>query len=360
MIDLTQKKRIAIYKPFGIGDSLFGLVISSLLKDKYPHCHITYIGTIYPKELLITHHSIDDYVVISDEQKITAENLKTLNYDVIVFAKSDREFMKIAKKAKIPIRIGFGDKIYTFLYCNYYSGFFKTKKVRHNSHRLLHDYLLYQCIDPKSKLSPNQIIEKITYHNNIPAPEFNLDKNKFKLIIHPGAQSAQFRNWTPEHYREFIKSLDKDQFQIILTGNANETGLCHIIKKDNSADIIDLSGKLNLTQLKQLINQCDGLIAASTGPLHLSALMGKHTLGIYPSNHKDGVSAWGAVGKNAIAISLDKVCHSPCNKAKSQCACITAIAINDVKNIIIGWADNTPIESPHPNYRLWVSAQDLC
>lgn len=359
MINLSCKKRIAIYKPFGIGDSLFALVISSLIKHQHPECHITYIGTAYPKELLSAHYSIDDYFVMRNEQKMTARSFKKLNLDMIIFAKSDRQAMKAAKQAKIPTRVGFGDKVYTFFYCNYFSGFFKTKKIRHNSHRLLHDYLLYQVINRKSRFNRTQIIEKITYRNHLSHADFGLYHNKFKLIIHPGAQSAQFRNWTAWQYHELIQSLDREKFQVILTGNKNEQLLCQRIKQGSSADLTDFSGQLDLRQFKRLISQCDGLVAASTGPLHLAAFMGKNTLGIYPSNHKDGSSAWGPVGKNAIAISLDKHCNSPCNRAVSQCACVAAIAVNEVKKIVLSWADNSEISLHQSTSKLWISRQDL-
>ena len=198
MNNFKSCRRIAIYKPFGIGDSLFALVISSVIKLAHPHSYVTFIGTSYSKDLLIQHQSIDDFINL-DKISLTTETLKSFNLDMIIFAFSNRHVMKLAKKVKIPNRIGFGDKIYTFLYCNYFSGFFKTKHIRHNSHRLMYGYLLYQVIDPASQSTPKEIVNAISYQTY---PEeyrqITLHPHKFKLIIHPGAQSAQFRNWPPK------------------------------------------------------------------------------------------------------------------------------------------------------------------
>ena len=109
----------------------------------------------------------------------------------------------------------------------------------------------------------------------------------------------------------------------------------------------------------QLIQQCNGLIAASTGPLHLSAFLGKNTLGIYSSNNKDRPQAWGSVSINSLALSHKEHCQSPCNRIQQQCACVLGIKIKQVKNIIQCWEANIKITKDNKAQQLWISQYDL-
>ena len=46
-------------------------------------------------------------------------------------------------------------------------------------------------------------------------------------------------------------------------------------------NIIDLTGKLSLQQYISFINAANGLVAASTGPLHIAAALNKKAIGLF-------------------------------------------------------------------------------
>ena len=67
--------------------------------------------------------------------------------------------------------------------------------------------------------------------------------------------------------------------------------------------VLDVTGKLSLSELITLIASCDALVAASTGPLHIASAAGKRAVGIYSERKPIHPGRWMPVGKNAVYIS---------------------------------------------------------
>ena len=99
--------------------------------------------------------------------------------------------------------------------------------------------------------------------------------------------------------------------------------------------MVDLCGKTSLNDLIQLISHADGLIAGSTGPLHLAANFGIHALGIYPPIQPRHPERWGPIGEKAETLCVQKKCDN-CRNA-STCACLSLITPQQVLNTISKW-----------------------
>ena len=72
------------------------------------------------------------------------------------------------------------------------------------------------------------------------------------------------------------------------------------------------------------------MVAASTGPLHIAAALGKYVIGIYPPIKPMHPGRWAPIGKNASYLVLDKKCNKCRNN--SHCDCIEDINPELVKN----------------------------
>ena len=98
----------------------------------------------------------------------------------------------------------------------------------------------------------------------------------------------------------------------------------HRFLERNKDKIIDLTGKMSLLDLISFINNVNGLVAASTGPLHIAAALGKHALGIYAPMKPIHPGRWKPLGINADVFVLDKECNK-CKKG-GICECIMDIS----------------------------------
>jgi len=85
--------------------------------------------------------------------------------------------------------------------------------------------------------------------------------------------------------------------------------------------------------LISFINEIDGMVAASTGPLHIAAALGKYALGIYPPIKPMHPSRWAPLGKNADYLVINKNCNK-CRKL-DKCECIESIKPEDVKSKLV-------------------------
>jgi ADP-heptose:LPS heptosyltransferase len=89
---------------------------------------------------------------------------------------------------------------------------------------------------------------------------------------------------------------------------------------------------MSLNQLIAFIDYSDALVAASTGPLHIAAALGKVAIGIYPPIKPMHPGRWAPVGKKATYLVLDKNC-SDC-KNEGLCHCMSEIKPHQVKQIL--------------------------
>jgi heptosyltransferase-3 len=88
--------------------------------------------------------------------------------------------------------------------------------------------------------------------------------------------------------------------------------------------IVDMTGKMTLPQLISFISNADGLIASGTGPLHIAAMAGINTLGLFPSVRPIHPGRWAPLGKKAGFM-------------ESGTADLQPLSVNLVKEKIAGW-----------------------
>lgn len=93
-------------------------------------------------------------------------------------------------------------------------------------------------------------------------------------------------------------------------------------------EVTDLTGKLSLSELVNFVKHADGLVAGSTGVLHLAAAQGVAALGLYSPMRPIHPGRWKPVGERADHLVLDKSC-SDCSY-NSLCSCIQSISVDQV------------------------------
>jgi heptosyltransferase-3 len=82
-------------------------------------------------------------------------------------------------------------------------------------------------------------------------------------------------------------------------------------------------GKDSLDDYMQRIAAGAGLVASSTGPLHIAALLGKPAVGIYAPKPLINQQRWGAIGPASVNLQLSGPCDTVCSNR--DCACMRAI-----------------------------------
>ena len=92
----------------------------------------------------------------------------------------------------------------------------------------------------------------------------------------------------------------------------------------------------------EFVGRADGLLACSTGMLHLAAALGKYALGIYAPIKPIHPGRWKPLGPHATYLVLDKDCNQ-CGK-DPYCACIRAITVVQVQNKLMEFTQDARIQ----------------
>lgn len=320
-------KKIIISRTDNLGDVILTLPIAGYLKSVYPDSEIYFIGKKYTKSIIDQCIHIDRFL---DREEILKDEsiLANIGADSILFIYPDRELAKVAKKFNIPKRVATAHRVFNWFYCNQLVDFSRLHSELHESQ------LNFKLLRP-FRLSSNPSLNEITSYYGIKSTpnDFSnlIDKDKFNLIIHPKSKGSA-REWGLEKFSELIKNLPKGVFKIFITGLKEEENQ---IKNElpgflELEGVKNVMGKFSLEEMSAFISQTDGIIASSTGVLHLAASLNKFALGLYPPLKPIHPGRWAPVGVNASFLVLDKVCVD-CTKS-SYCACIKAITVNQVMN----------------------------
>jgi ADP-heptose:LPS heptosyltransferase len=151
------------------------------------------------------------------------------------------------------------------------------------------------------------------------------------LVLHPKSRGSA-REWGLENFSELIRLLPQDRFKVFISGTAAEGALMESLFRDHPF-ITDLTGRLSLGELVAFLARVDGLVAASTGPLHLAAALGIHALGIYPPIRPMHPGRWSPVGRRAKFFVKNIDCAA-CRKT-SDCTCIRGIPPKAIQDYLV-------------------------
>jgi len=336
-----QKKRIIINKINQIGDVTFALPLASILKKLNPTCTIIFLAKGYVRPLVEAYADVDEFadwdLISKDGLASAVAGFKALNADIIIHVVMPSRFYELsyiaAKEAKIPVRLGVLGKLKNWRYCNRFVHIARSKSGLHETQL---DLLFAKPFGGKSFYSLNDVIA-LRHYRTLPKTASCLsllDSQKFNLILHPKTRGEHIE-WPAKQFAQLIRLLSAEKFNIFVTGSMEEGDKVRADMITPFPHVHDLCGKVSLADLIQLIAHADGMICASTGPVHLAANFGIHTLGLYAPIKPFDSGRWGPVGKNAEVLCIDKSCED-CRHIK-QCHCIAEISPLEVLAVVQRW-----------------------
>lgn len=319
-------KRLIISRTDNMGDVILTLPLLGYLKSLVPDLKISFIGKGYTRAIIQQCIFVDEFL---DREEILKDpqQLRLQRADTVIFIFPDRELAKLARRAGIKHRVATAHRWYNWLYCNHLVDFSRFKSNLHESQlnfKLLKPFKLNGDVDT-SELIPFYGLQT-TQEGYSP----KISQTKFNLIIHPKSKGSA-REWPLDSYLKLVESLSPESYKIFVTGLKSEGDLIREQRPEllQHPNVTDLTGKFNLEELTNFISQADGLLACSTGVLHLAAALGIHSLGLYSPMKPIHPGRWKPIGKNATYLALKKDC-SLCRNS-TNCECINSISVEEVK-----------------------------
>ncbi len=327
---MIKPSGVLICQDDAIGDVILSLPLCALIKKHYPNTNVFFLGKPYTQPIIELSPDIDRYINIEELEKLSEKELvsffRELKVDTAFLLRNSRPITYLIKRAKIKYRIGTFHYLPHVLNCNRWVSFSRGKINMHQAFSRI-KYLKKIGIDEMPSKD-----EFIALYDNLRIPSLDkkiqdiLSHDKFNLIIHP-TTSGNSPTLKPDVFTDLIKQLGTEKYKFFITGSPSEYEQIRQWNMEGD-NIVNISGQLSLSQLIAFINAADGLVAGATGPLHISAILGKYTLGFYPALplNKDA-SKWAPVGRKAQALQSDG-------------ESVDSITTKDILPIVRSWVDD--------------------
>jgi heptosyltransferase-3 len=325
-------KRILISRTDSIGDVMLTLPMCVWLKDHFVDVELIYLGRAYTQPVVECFSVVDRFVDWENVSALpTAEKLtffRQLDVDAIIHVFPNKEIASLARKARIPNRIGTSHRSYHLLTCTHRVGFSRKNSPLHEAQL---NFELLRPLGLKKLPSLSDISESVHAFRipEIVLPEYLellLSKHPKTVILHPKSQGSALE-WPLDSFIQLALQLSHKGYLVFFTGTEYE-GSSFRKKLPVNELIIDLSGKLSLTQLISFIARCKNMVACSTGPLHIAGFCGIRTVGLFSPKRPIHPGRWAALGNNVRILTFDENC--PNCKKKKACLCLQHIRVETV------------------------------
>jgi heptosyltransferase III len=342
MIDLSYKT-VIISRTDSIGDVCLTLPLCTYLKQQFEGIRIVFLGNTYTAPVISCCDAIDlliSWKELSEKpKKEQVDKLKSLNAFAIIHVFPRKEIAKLAKKARIPHRIGTSHRFFHQFTCNHRISFTRKNAEEHESQLNFH---LLKPFGIKNLPSFTDLKNLTTLTPKVALPNWLNDtfkENTKTVILHPKSQGSAVE-WGVDNFIELGNQLIKRGFTVIYTGTEQE-GKSFRNELPQHEKCVDTTGKLTLDELIALISQTSFLIAASTGPLHIAGLLNRNAIGLFAPRRPIHPGRWMPLGNNSTILVNDENC-SICTQG-NECSCIRKISVERVEKCIDDLFDETQL-----------------
>tara|TARA_B110000459_G_C16621801_1_gene502153 strand:- start:1979 stop:3061 length:1083 start_codon:yes stop_codon:yes gene_type:complete len=332
---------ILIVRLDNIGDIMITSGIACKVKDKYPTAKVVYLVRKINAILPQMYGCIDNVIAYDSQKSVfdTVKEIKSYNFDYIIMSGPDKGFLDILQNIDVPIirRIKTLSIEYLLKFMHFAIKLESYNHVKIATRKNTVTANLFFKIFPKlcSRLKNNKLLYLsdiklvhesnraelllfplgITSLNDIATNNKNIASNfkavgelptkymhyfaqdeKFNLVIHPGS-NGHGEEWPLVKYIELAKSLNKDKYNVFITGSEQEWLSHGKVICDSCPNVINLINKFNLQEFAIFLTRVDAVVASGTGPLHLAAALGAHSLGLFPTKNAINSIRWMPLGE---------------------------------------------------------------
>lgn len=296
--------RIIVSRTDRIGDVVLTLPLCALLRSQLG-AQVVALGRSYTRPLLEASPHVDevlDWDAVSErDATVQRDFLRATGADAIVHVFPRPDIARAALAAGIPLRIGTSHRWFHWVTCNALEHFSRKRSDLHEAQ--LNVRLARRLLGPSvPSLAVLTSLTTIAPRVSLPAAvSARLREDRFRLVLHPGSSGSALE-WPLERWATLAESLDPARVQLLITGSAAEGVALREWMSALPAGVVDLTGRLDLAELIALLARVDGLIAASTGPLHLAAAAGVHALGLFAATPPIHPGRWAPLGPRAEVL----------------------------------------------------------
>jgi lipopolysaccharide heptosyltransferase II len=277
-IKSEEIKKILCIKPRGIGDIILSTIVLENLKPAFPHSEIHYLTEEFAKRAVENNPFVSKILTFNKKDFVLSIIRKVRNekYDLVIDFWSNPKTAQITFLSGARYRVGYEKRGRKYAYN------FIGKNGTMGEHAAEDNLVLLKAIDVS--ITSKRIIYQTTQEEKQFAEKvfsgINIHNEKLIIGIIPSG-GWESKRCDPVKWIEIcteIHKICKAKF-IILWGPGDEKD-AETISNGLKPTPITVP-KSSFGELSALIEKCDLIIANDSGPMHVSAALGKPTLGIF-------------------------------------------------------------------------------
>ncbi|GAA3949055.1 glycosyltransferase family 9 protein [Hymenobacter algoricola] len=337
-------KTFLVSRTDAIGDVVLTLPVCGWLKQQFAGCRVILLGRTYTRAVADACPWVDGFLNFDELLLLPAparlEVLRAQQADAVIHVFPNKLVARLAQQAGIPLRIGTRNRWIHWLTCNRLVALSRRESPLHEAQLNLQ---LLAPLGLRVEVPLAALRPLVRLQPTVALPtEWQLllrarQPGQLNVILHPRSRGSA-REWGLDHFGTLAQGLHRAGHRVFITGTAAEgEELRPWLAEHAEVLAADLTGKLSLPQLLAFIAAADGLVANSTGPLHLAAALGRYALGLYPPMRPTHPGRWAPLGLHADYLVFDRPDCSDCRRTPADCTCIRAIEPALVLSRVLAW-----------------------
>lgn len=277
-IKIEEIKKLLCIKPRGIGDIILSTIVLENLKTAFPHSEIHYLTEEFAKRAVENNPFVSKILTFNKKDFVLSiiRKVRIEKYDLVFDFWSNPKTAQVSFFSGAKYRVGFEKRGRKYAYN------FSGKNGAMGEHAAEDNLVLLKALNIPIILK--QIIYQTTKEEKLFAENFlngsNIQKEKLLIGIIPSG-GWESKRCDPVKWIEICQEIQKNYKTqiIILWGPGDEEDVKLISKGCKLTPLI--APESSFGELSALIEKCDLIIANDSGPMHVSAALGKPTLGIF-------------------------------------------------------------------------------
>jgi ADP-heptose:LPS heptosyltransferase len=358
---LNEVSRVLLVRTDKIGDVVLTTPAIAALRKKLPKARIVGLVSPVAAEIFRANPHLDDHIVLDPADysgflgfwRLVRRLRREKFQAAVVFQTRSRVAFALLLSG-IRFRIGPYSKWWSWLCYNLGRRQTRSAVEMHEAEyniQLLKEFgITVADTWEKTYLVPS---EEASRHATRFFVEKGLSKKHKTVAIHPGMAGSAL-NWPESHYVALARRLIR-RYNVIITGGPGEGPLVErvfngIARQQNYVPdqpvFTRYVGERGLAETIALLHLCDGVVAPSTGPMHIAVALGKKVVSVFPPIKVQSAVRWGPYGVSlgtnlglspedqASVLVSDVTCGEDFRCALSACIyypCMPRISVEDVE-----------------------------
>lgn len=287
----TPVRRILVIAPAQLGDVLICTPLIRAAREQWPEASIDVLGFAGTMHLLAGNPDVSQCIEIAKSGGAKAQLRQALSlwkhYDIgFVTRNNDRSHLygliTSRLRSSIVPRGGPGTRWKRWI----------------TQHAHAPEPGTHQVIEKLMLVSPWRALPQRV--EVLPPPAKPLPDDVVAQLRHPRVvvqvpSMWRYKQWPTAHYRRVVEALLADGVQVVLTGSGSPNDLSLVAEVSSAGkapDLIDVAGRIDLRQVRTLLEGSDAYLGPDTSVTHLAATTGVPIVTVFGPSLPDAFGPW--------------------------------------------------------------------